>query len=699
MKIKEIFFLLILGILTISNVKAQAYIGYVYPAGGQQGKSVDVIVGGQNLSDVKGVFVNGNDITGTIVKILPVDLKEKNLRIKEQDIPQIEERVKVNIVIGKNAELGVHDFRLVTESGYSNRIFFDVNELPEVNEIEPNDKPENATPLAKLPCVVNGQILAGDRDCFLFKASKGQTIVCQTKARLLVPYLADAVPGWFQPILTLRNSEGKEVAYDDDFGDNPDPVIIYKIPQSGNYTLEIKDAVYRGREDFVYHISIGEIPFVSSIFPLGGEIGKKTKVKLEGVNLAKNTVKLKVKKSDENKIFFTVNGKGLHSNSIKFGASHGHEISMEKDNSFSTPMPLPLNTTVNGLISRQGKEDWYVVSGQKGQNMVIQIMAHRLGSQLDADITIYDENHKMLMQLDDYPDKSEGMETFHADPQLVYKFLKNGNVFIRIRDVLGKGGQAYGYRLFTGKPLPDFDLRIEPSNLTVNQQGTTTFTVFALRKFDFMGEITLRLNGLPAGFTISNNVMQKGKSQLIMTVTAPKEAKLGPLNLEIIGKSVTADAIAERKAEPVEEKMQAFFNLHLLPTSDFLSTVIPPLPFIISHTIPADSVINISKDTSFTFKIKVNRADGFNLPVQLVLNYPPNGIVRMKPVVVPAGQTEVMVTFEMNNNAFNQSFNLVVSGTARVPRTRTAKAKVIKALSQAIMVNTPKRILNRPALN
>jgi hypothetical protein len=291
------------------------------------------------------------------------------------------------------------------------------------------------------------------------------------------------------------------------------------------------------------------------------------------------------------------------------------------------------------------------------------------------------------------------METYHADPQLVYKFLKNGNVFIRVRDVLSKGGQAYGYRLFTGKPLPDFDLRIEPSNLTVNQQGTTTFTVFALRKFNFMGEIILRLNGLPAGFTLSNNMMQKGKSQLTMTITAPKEAKLGPLNLEIIGKSITADAVVERKAEPVEEKMQAFFNLHLLPTSDFLSTVIPPLPFSISHTIPADSVINVSKDTSFTFKIKVIRADGFNLPVQLVLNNPPNGAVRMKPIVVPAGQTEAMVTFEMNNIVFNQSFNLVVSGTSRVPKTRTAKAKVIKVLSPAIMVNTPKRILNRPALN
>jgi len=699
MKIKEIFFLLILGIITIANAKAQAYIGYVYPAGGQKGKSIDVVVGGQNLVDVKGVFVNGNNITGTILEKVPVNLKEKNLRIKEQDIPQIEEKVKVRIVIGSNAELGVHDFRLVTESGYSNRIFFDVNELPEVSETEPNDKPAIATPLPKLPCLINGQILAGDRDCFQFTASKGQTIVCQTKARLLVPYLADAVPGWFQPILTLRSADGKEVAYDDDFGDNPDPVIIYKIPQSGIYTLEIKDAVYRGREDFVYRISVGELPFVTSIFPIGGKEGKKTKVALEGVNLANNHLKLKIKKSNENKIMFSVNGKGLHSNSIKFGTSTGEELFLDKNNSNTNPMPLPRNATVNSLISNPGKEDWYIIEGQKNQNIVIQVMAHRLGSLLDADITLYDGNHKMLTQVDDYPDKSEGMEPFHADPQLVYKFLKDGKVFIRIRDVLGKGGPAYAYRLFTGKPTPDFDLRIEPSNLTVNQSGTTSLTVNVLRKYNFMGEINLKLNGLPEGFTHSNTLIKKGQNKLTMTITAPKDAKLGPLNLEIIGSSTTTDILVERKAEPAEEKMQAFFNLHLLPTSDFLSSVVSPLPFSISHAIPADSVINVSKDTSFTFRVKVNRSEGFDLPVQLVLYNPTNGIVRMKPVVVPPGQSEAMVTFEMTGNVFNQSFNLIVSGTARVPRTKTTKAKVLKALSGAIMVDTPKRINNRQGLN
>jgi hypothetical protein len=35
----------------------------------------------------------------------------------------------------------------------------------------------------------------------------------------------------------------------------------------------IHDSIYRGREDFVYRITVGELPFVTSIFPLGGQMG------------------------------------------------------------------------------------------------------------------------------------------------------------------------------------------------------------------------------------------------------------------------------------------------------------------------------------------------------------------------------------------------------------------------------------------
>ena len=136
-----------------------------------------------------------------------------------------------------------------------------------------------------LPAIVNGQIMPGGVDRYRFEARKGQQLVVAVSARELIPYLADAVPGWFQAAVALYDSAGNELAYDDHYRFHPDPVLHCKIPKDGQYVLEIRDALYRGREDFVYRITVGELPFVTSIFPLGGPAGTQTTVELKGWNL------------------------------------------------------------------------------------------------------------------------------------------------------------------------------------------------------------------------------------------------------------------------------------------------------------------------------------------------------------------------------------------------------------------------------
>jgi hypothetical protein len=666
---------------------SQAHIGYVFPAGGQQGTSIDVVVGGQNLNNITGVYINGKGWSGEILEKIPVDLKAKNLRIKEQDIPQLEEQIKIRITLDKKAEPGIRDFRLVTEDGFTNRIFFEVGQLPEIREVEPNNSSKDANFVGKTPIVINGQIMPGKRDFFRFTANKGETLVCQTKSRVLVPYLADAVPGWFQAVLTLRDNQGKEVAYNDDLGQSPDPVIIYNVPESGEYTLEIKDAIYRGREDFVYRITIGEVPFVKSIFPLGGQKGKRVIVKLDGVNLSKYQMKVSVTKNSNERLFITAKGKNkLSSNPIAFAVSDKEE-SFLQDNSRLLPSPLPANKIINGAISQPGEEHWFIIEGKKGENITIEILAHRLGSLLDADLTLFDDKGKKLAQNDDFNDDSEGMETFHADPRLLYKFDKDGHLLLRLRDVEGHGGKEYSYRLWSGKPEPDFDLRIEPSNLIINQGGTTSFTVHALRKYNFAGAIELQLKNLPSGFSFSDNIIKKGQNELRMTLTAPFKADLGRLDLSIVGGADAKGIHVERKAEPVEEKMQAFIYLHLLPTSDFLGSVVKPLPFSLTHEIARDSIQLIQKNQGLSLKVKVNRTTGFNLPVIIALDAPPKGF-RMKPVTLTSGESEATVIIENPFPRFNQQLNLVISGTARLPGKGKAKAKVYKVISQAIMVQS-----------
>src|SRR5262249_3311269 len=136
-----------------------------------------------------------------------------------------------------------------------------------------------------LPAVLNGQMMPGAADPWRFHALKGQRLVAAAAARELIPYISDAVPGWFQAVITLRDAKGRELQTAGCYRFHPDPVMYYEVPEDGDYTLDIHDSIYRGREDFVYRVTAGELPFVTSVFPLGGKAGARTPVELLGWNL------------------------------------------------------------------------------------------------------------------------------------------------------------------------------------------------------------------------------------------------------------------------------------------------------------------------------------------------------------------------------------------------------------------------------
>jgi hypothetical protein len=124
-----------------------------------------------------------------------------------------------------------------------------------------------AEPTITLPATVNGQITPGDVDRYRFSARKGQQLVVAASARTLIPYLADAVPGWFQATLALYDAQqagGSEYAYRLRISPpRPDfalrivpssvsvrnsatvPITVYALRMDGfsdEITLELKDA-------------------------------------------------------------------------------------------------------------------------------------------------------------------------------------------------------------------------------------------------------------------------------------------------------------------------------------------------------------------------------------------------------------------------------------------------------------------------
>ncbi len=206
-----------------------------------------------------------------------------------------------------------------------------------------------------VPCTMNGQIAAGEVNRYRFQATKGQRLVISVKARQLVPYVADGVPGWFQAVLKLYDANGKEVAYNDDFHCSPDPVLYYEVPEDGEYLLTINEALFRGRESFVYRITIGELPFVTSIFPLGGRVGEPVTIEMNGWNLEKTTLAPPPKDATPGHHLIAATDGKLVSNDVPFALDTLPEcLDTEPNDEPSKAQQVTLPIIVNGRADRPG---------------------------------------------------------------------------------------------------------------------------------------------------------------------------------------------------------------------------------------------------------------------------------------------------------------------------------------------------------
>jgi hypothetical protein len=509
---------------------------------------------------------------------------------KGQPNPQIAESVLVEVSIDDDAALGEREIRLDGRLGLSNPMAFEVGALPETYDLEGDDSRLAAllpaeTPL-QLPVVLNGQIMPGDADCFRFSAAQGQGLVIETHARRLIPYLADAVPGWFQAAVTLYDASGNEVAFADDYRFDPDPVLYYKVPVDGEYELEIRDALYRGRQDFVYRVTVGEQPFITSVFPLGTKAEHERYVRIDGWNLTTDRLFLDPG-HNHNCIDQKCLGMGTRmSNRVAYAVDDlPTSPESEPDDSLEAAQRIALPRIIDGRIGQPGDIDVFQFNGKPGSELVAEIMARRVNSPLDSLLRLLDANGNVLAWNDDYEHKEgvlhmdTGVQTHSADSYLRATLPADGLYYLQVSDAQGQGGPAYGYRLRVSPPRPDFALRVTPSSVNVPPAGAAVLTVYALRKDGFGGEIEVSLEDPPPGFQLGGATVPAGRDRIRMTLTVSRPAGRGPgaaaafdqpLVLKLAGRAQIGRQLVRHDAVPAEDLMQAFLYRHLTPSQELM---------------------------------------------------------------------------------------------------------------------------------
>ncbi len=681
-----------LAVVLAATLSAQAqtrpYIGYVYPAGGQQGATFPVKLGGQGVDGVSEVLVTGAGVSARVVnyyrRIGPQEITLLNEQLKDlkqaklgaaatmmgseapmmaaettmmasdatpgkqaaaagPDEParaladQIGKRIAeycnrpasaalaglvfLEVAIAPDAEPGQRELRIRTPQGVSNPMVFHVGQLPEFSRKpmltssyqvlgkealalrqRPAEEVENKI---TLPCVLNGQVASGEVNRYRFAARQGQRLVITTRARQLVPYIADAVPGWFQPVLVLHDANGKEVAYDDDYRFKPDPTILCGIPKDGEYVLSIYDSIYRGREDFVYRISIGELPFITSIFPLGAQAGARASIRAKGWNLASAELAPPPTNTAPGIQLLAARQQKLVSNRVPFALDTLPDcLETEPNHTLKQAQRVSLPIIVNGRMDGTGDWDVFKFNGQAGQTIAAEVFARRLDSPLDSVLKLTDATGKLLAWNDDREDLGSGVNTHHADSYLLAKLPADGAYYVHLGDTARNAGMEYAYRLRVSAAQPDFALRVAPSSIGLRSKSSSTISVYAIRKDGFTGPIKVTLKDPPPGFT-ANPVSLTGTQEVVrLTIKTTLLETPEPVSLTVAGSARIGERQVAHDAVPAEDRMQAFLWRHLVPASQLLALVYdptaPPKPKRIAppHTPPAPDTNAVASATN-----------------------------------------------------------------------------------------------------
>jgi hypothetical protein len=543
------------------------YAAYVFPAGGQRGTTFTATVAGQDLRNPLGAEVSGDGVlvrvlgyTGKAGPLTKVQEEELRRRLQEPagvraaadagfavqgpaakvdlpDLPELrnlesktrvqlklvvdqflnrdkrprppmDELVKLEITLAAGAASGDRVLRLRTRNGLTNPLVFQVSATPETSEPGRFEEAPAEPPLLVLPSVLNGQIFPGEVDRFRLDLKAGEAVVLSAEARSLIPYLADAVPGWFQAVLSVSGPDGEEVAYCDDDGLDPDPRLSFRAPANGVYLITIRDSMYRGREDFVYRLRIS-----------AGSDGLAAPA------------------------------------ATPADASASHQ---------SAVVTIPFPSKVRGVLAKPGSIDAYEFIARAGETVVAEVRARRDGSPLDSFLRLRDAAGKIIASNDDAEDKECGLLTSHADSYLRVHLPAAGTYRLELLDTAGKGGEAWAYTLDIRRPAPDLAVLTTLSALNLAPTGSAAFSVVAVRRDGWEGDITLRLRRPERGFSLEGGLIPSGRDRVQMTLTGRKRGSEEAVQVELEAAAVIGGVEVVHPVKPADLRMQAFGNTHLV---------------------------------------------------------------------------------------------------------------------------------------
>ena len=343
----------------------------VTPAFGPRGRKLTLTFEGKDLAAVDAITAS---VPGLEAKILPEGRTATTLRAE--------------VSFPAHTAPGVVQLALGSPGGASGNVPFTLDRYPAVFEKDVKGSASSGTKVT-LPATLVGTIArAGEADFYRFEAKAGRQIGVQV--------VTAALGSKLDPVVELTDADGKVLA-------EGTSLLGFVCPKDGAYSLGVRDRDFRGAADMTYRIHAGDIPVVTGVFPLGVQRGTEASIRIEGVNLGgtdPRVVKVKVPADAAlgSKVPVAVphgaNGETpLGESSVIAGEFPESSIATAAD---VTALPVP--GTADGVIHAPGVTKTLSFAAKKGQRLLIEVQARRIGSPLDSYVEVLDAKGKPVMR-------------------------------------------------------------------------------------------------------------------------------------------------------------------------------------------------------------------------------------------------------------------------------------------------------------
>jgi hypothetical protein len=616
----------------------------IEPRGGQRGTELDMHFHGERLDGLQELLAY-----------------EPGVEVRSITIEN-DKHASAKIFIKPDAPLGEHQFRVRTTGGVSYLRSFFIGQFPTVNEVDPNDTPDQAQRI-ELNTTVQGVAKAEDQDYYVCGLKKGQRFSAEVEGMRLGTTMFDSYVAIIDP-------KGVEIATCDDAALlRTDSFVSVVIPEDGDFRVLVREAAYEGSDTSQYRVSIGTFPRPAAVFPNGAKSGETVEFKFIGDPAGDFTESVTIPAGANGRFPLFPSRDGLHPPSPLWiqvsplaSANEAEPNANPKQANKAPDIPF----AVHGIIGEGKDADFISFKAAKGEDLTIKVLGRELRSPLDAVLAVRDAKGKNLASNDDQGG---------PDSVLQWSAPEDGEYLAVVRDHQQRGGGDFTYCLeitrrgsSIGVALPVVERNNSQKWKVIGvPRGNRYATLVNVTRENIACDLAFESETLPAGVALKAPLIHRSVSAAPVVfeaaADAPVAGSLHRFKVKSAGNAPPLEGWLRDVVHHVEINNQGPY--HSAETDRVAVAVIDEAPFHLELEAPA---VPIVKNGTMQLKVRANRHEGYAEPITLRFLWNPPGIGTPATVVMAGDQNEALYEVNATGDAAPGEWQICVLGEANTPQ-------------------------------